>query len=140
MRRARWLAVGAVVGIAGYRRLARAAGSAAGRRPAFPSADARGLGRVAARIPRVRRRLGMRAFLSDVRAGIAEYESQHRGHIDRHPGLSGNTLVGQVAGGKRRIAPPSSSGLRALGAGQGGASARASRSDNAGSDNLKDGR
>jgi hypothetical protein len=165
MRRVRWLAAGAVMGIVGYRRLAHAVRSATERRPEVQVHAVRGLWRVAAptaRIAGIRRRLGIRAFVRDVRAGMAEYAGQDPavlarggdppeppGYIDRRPGRSRNTLVGQVAAGAKRPSGPA----RALGAGQGGSSAMArparssrrreragSRSDNAGSDNQKDGR
>jgi hypothetical protein len=53
IRRLRWLAIGAVIGIVGYRRLTRAGSTR------FPGVF---------QIP---------AFLRDVRAGMAEYEHQH---------------------------------------------------------------
>lgn len=72
-RRLRWMAIGAVLGIAGYRRLARAG---------------------SARFPRM---LQIPAFLRDVRAGMAEYERQHlapRSQLDRHPDRSARLAPG----------------------------------------------
>lgn len=59
-RRLRWLVIGAVIGIAGYRRLTRASLPA-------PAARLR----------------AMPAFLRDVRAGMAEYEQQYRAQLAR---------------------------------------------------------
>ena len=77
MRRLFWLSAGAVLGVAGYRRvtrLARTVGAAA--RPAAAPGNAWTDG--AAR------------FARDVRDGMELY-------ADRHPGLTGRTLEGQQA-------------------------------------------
>jgi hypothetical protein len=83
IRRLIWLAVGAVLGITGYRRLTRAAKSLLpsgdllaplGRRPegsgparrASAGAQSRAVG------------AGTVAFVRDVRAGMAEYLDRHR--------------------------------------------------------------
>jgi len=79
IRRAIWLTIGAVLGIAGYRRLAGAAKSIRG------PVDQRAVGQ----------RSSARAFVRDVRVGTAQYLDRHRGYIDRHPGSLGNTLEGQ---------------------------------------------
>lgn len=120
MRRTTWLAVGAVLGVVGYRRLDRATKSftgqlapvSLGRHAASApepgrSAAARSAGlamRSAAGLTRrVRRslsgqrrsRAGLPAFVRDVRAGIDEYLDSHEANINRHYTRSGNTLVGQ---------------------------------------------
>ncbi len=83
IRRMTWLAVGAVLGVTGYRRLARAAksllphadllaprsrhsGGSAAARPAASRTPARDAG------------AGTVAFIRDVRAGMAEYLDRHR--------------------------------------------------------------
>jgi hypothetical protein len=83
-RRLRWLVIGAVIGIAGYRRLTRASlpaqlrgapsGSLARSRPRL---DRAGLPALPARLR------AMPAFLRDVRAGMAEYEQQYRAKLAR---------------------------------------------------------
>jgi hypothetical protein len=125
MRRTTWLAVGAILGVAGYRRLDRAARSLTDQIAAAPA------GRHAANAPgpsalpavrsttglaassagwltrRVRRawpdrrgpRTGVAAFIGDVRAGIDEYLDRYEANIDRQHSRSGNTLVGQRARG-----------------------------------------
>jgi hypothetical protein len=122
MRRTTWLAVGAVLGVVGYRRLDRAAKSFTGQLAPVPlgrhaasapepgrSAAARSAGlamRSAAWLTRSvrhslsgqrRSRVGLAAFVRDVRAGIDEYLGPHEAYIDRQDPRSGNTLVGQRA-------------------------------------------
>jgi hypothetical protein len=115
IRRAIWLAVGAILGILGYRRLDGLVRSISGQHLALPArrrpaglSDLRDRGlagdwRSAGR----KRGTGAGEFLRDVADGMADY-------MDRHSGRSGNTLVGQQV----------RAGLRAV----------------PGSDNLKDGR
>jgi len=81
MRRLFWMSAGAVIGVAGYRRVARLARtvSAAGR-PAAPAGSA-WMG-------------GAARFAHDVRDGMGLY-------ADRHPGLTGRTLEGQQARARR---------------------------------------
>ena len=82
MRRLFWMSAGAVIGVAGYRRVTRLARTvaAAGRPAAAPgSAWTDGAAR----------------FARDVRDGMGLY-------ADRHPGLTGRTLEGQQA----RAQPP----------------------------------
>jgi hypothetical protein len=89
-RRLLWLAAGAVLGIAGYRRLDRAAKSmtwqaALVRHPA---------------LVRRRPRPGLRTFAADVRAGMAEYLDRHQAgdpsYLLRQHAGSGNTLLDQT--------------------------------------------
>ncbi len=79
IRRMIWLAIGAVLGITGYRRLTRAAKSL------LPHGDLLApLGRRAAGSAPPRRQpasdagAGTVAFVRDVRAGMAEYLDRHR--------------------------------------------------------------
>lgn len=83
IRRLIWLAIGAVLGISGYRRVTRAAKSLLpggdllaplGRRPAG-SGPAR---QVPARNSSSGAGAGTAAFVRDVRAGMAEYMDRHR--------------------------------------------------------------
>ncbi|MHB1594575.1 MAG: hypothetical protein ACYCO9_08060 [Streptosporangiaceae bacterium] len=102
IRRGFWLAVGAFLGVTGYRRLARAARSVAPGRVLTPAVQRRAGdpanrgGHVLAgdQAAAVRAAVGFGreagAFLRDVRIGMAEY-------MDRHSGRSGNTLVTQRA-------------------------------------------
>jgi len=112
MRRARWLAAGAVLGAVGYQRLQRAArsqtgqfdqvsaarqavtvlgfaASAAGHSAGWLARQARN-GRSAWRRPG-----GVAGFLGDVRAGMDEYIDRHEANIDRQHRLPGNTLIAQ---------------------------------------------
>jgi hypothetical protein len=101
IRRGFWIAVGALLGVTGYRRLARTARSLTQGRTLAPA----GQRQVSAgRDPAVgwEQSLAVRAavaigrdagaFIRDVRIGMAEY-------MDRHSGRSGNTLVTQRARG-----------------------------------------
>ncbi|MHB1877619.1 MAG: hypothetical protein ACYCPF_22525 [Streptosporangiaceae bacterium] len=102
IRRGFWLAAGAFLGVTGYRKLARAARSAAVPGRALAPAGQRQAAGSAGRDPAVawEQSLAVRAavaigrdtgaFLRDVRIGMAEY-------MDRHSGRSGNTLVTQRA-------------------------------------------
>ena len=82
IRRAFWLVAGAVLGVAGYRRLSRTARVlASGAHRTTPAPALRAVTRAGR---------DSRAFVRDFRAGMAEY-------LDRHPGRPGNTLVGQRA-------------------------------------------
>ena len=76
MRRLFWAGAGALIGVAGYRRVTRLARTVSGAgRPAVPgSAWMDGAAR----------------FARDVRDGMELY-------ADRHPGLTGRTLEGQQA-------------------------------------------
>jgi len=120
MRRATWLATGAVLGVLGYRRLDRAAKSLtgnfgpvlAGRQhrvkprtgPALRSIaghTVRGTGWLI-RQARNRRSAaggsgGAPGFIGDIRAGMDEYLDRHQADIDRQYRRSGNTLIGQRA-------------------------------------------
>jgi len=96
MRRLFWVSAGAVLGVAGYRRVSRLARAVtAGGRPGAPPGSARvpaGLTQGAAR------------FARDVRDGMELY-------TDRHPGLAGRTLEGQQARARRpRRAGPGEQG------------------------------
>jgi hypothetical protein len=116
IRRSVWLGLGAVLGIASYRRGARlvqsvtpAAGPA--QQPAglpAPGQSAAGriapgqsvAGRIAARLAiRSARAIGAgtAAFARDVHAGMTEYLDSNGEYINRHAGRLGNTLVGQRA-------------------------------------------
>jgi len=125
IRRALWLAVGAVLGVMGYRRLDRAARSLTGQltslpggrhaaRPAGTTASARAgsAARFAARMAgwltrrtRDRREAasrtggGVAAFVSDVRVGIDEYLDARDANMNRQYVPAGNTLVGQRTAG-----------------------------------------
>ena len=108
IRRGFWLAAGALVGVTGYRRMARAARSVTPGRALAPAgqrqvpAGQRQVPGSAGRDAAVawEQSLAVRAavaigrdagaFLRDVRIGMAEY-------MDRHSGRSGNTLVTQRA-------------------------------------------
>ncbi len=109
MRRGLWLAAGAVLGVAGYRRATRlvdslvreAAGeagrshgpgcAAAGSRPAAASRSA-AAGHAAPRGPMVTvARVGAAAgFVRDVRAGVAEYLDLHHQDLARNLGGRSN--------------------------------------------------
>ncbi|HEX9034941.1 MAG TPA: hypothetical protein VF834_24120 [Streptosporangiaceae bacterium] len=108
IRRALWLAVGAVLGITGYRRLTRLARGLAPRGGAAPldGAARRVVGRFTpAQLPGppssrpasgpAARRAGaqMLAFARDVRAGMAEYLDARDGNMNRQSGRQGNNLV-----------------------------------------------
>ena len=112
MRRARWLAAGAVLGAVGYQRLQRAARAKTGQVGQVPAARqaATALGLAAsaaghsagwlARQVRhgraVRRKAGgVAGFLGDVRVGMDEYLDRHQANIDRQHHRSGNTLIAQ---------------------------------------------
>jgi hypothetical protein len=79
-RRLRWLAIGAVIGIAGYRRVARGT--------------------------QVSRMLGVPAFLRDVRAGMAEYEQQHRVRAGELPARGARPARASTGGVRQGIAGP----------------------------------
>lgn len=88
IRRGFWLALGAALGVTGYRRAGRLARAMLpARRP-----PAR---RPPARWPSARGTGGTAAFLRDVRDGMDEY-------LDRHPVHRGPTLEGQQVRGRRR--------------------------------------
>lgn len=105
IRRTFWLAAGAALGIAGYRRIERATRAvttavppAVRQTPGRPvRALASGSALWAVRQVRAARKSG---FVADVRAGMDEYLDQ--AYINRHGGRSRNTLVGQRAA----IEPP----------------------------------
>lgn len=124
MRRARWLAAGAMLGALGYQRLHRAArsltsqpdqasaarqavglvGFAAGA--AGHAAGAAGwLARQALRRRATRRRpqSGVAGFISDVREGMDDYLDRHEANMNRQYRRSGNTLVGQRAPSRAAI-------------------------------------
>jgi hypothetical protein len=136
MRRARWLAAGAVLGALGYQRLHRAARSQARRLDQAPaaqqaasavidaaSAAARTAGHLAdaagwlARQVRARRAAERRSlggagrFIDDVRAGMDDYLDRHQANIDRQYRRSGNSLITQHA--PERAALPGGPGLTA---------------------------
>lgn len=124
MRRARWLAAGAMLGALGYQRLHRAArsltsqpdqvsaarqavglvGFAAGA--AGHAAGAAGwLARQALhRRAAARRRpqSGLAGFISDVREGMDDYLDRHEANMNRQYRRSGNTLVGQLQDDKTK--------------------------------------
>lgn len=94
IRRGFWLAAGAVLGIAGYRRatrLARQLQPASQSLPAIQAARRKALPAAA--------RLGRESssFVRDVRTGMAEYLDERDPNMNRHPGRLGNTLVAQHA-------------------------------------------
>lgn len=118
MRRARWLAVGAVLGALGYQRLHRATRSQASRFDQVSSvrqaASAAGFAASAAghtaghvagaaawlarqvrdrRAAEARHRSGARGFIGDVRAGMDDYLDRHQANIDRQYRRTGNTLI-----------------------------------------------
>jgi hypothetical protein len=124
MRRAVWLATGAVLGVVGYRRIDRAARSFAGQftalpagrhavgsrgavAPAKPGSAARLAANAAGWLSRRARdghlggrgHAGAAAFVSDVRAGIEEYLDARGANIDRQYVPAGNTLVDQRTAG-----------------------------------------
>jgi hypothetical protein len=108
IRRMIWLAFGAIGGILGYRRLGRLTRSLSpqrltlpGRRQSTGALSRRAGGRSAGQRPlALEPGTGVRAFGRDVRAGMAEY-------MARHPGRSGNSLVGQQARPSMRAIPRS---------------------------------
>ena len=133
MRRARWLAVGAVLGAVGYQRLHRATTAQASRldqvSSARQAASAVGLavgaaGRTAGHAARAagwvarqvhnsraadtRHRGGARGFIGDVRAGMDDYLDRHQANIDRQDRGAGNTLI--TARTPDRAAIPGGSG------------------------------
>ncbi len=78
IRRAVWLAIGAALGIAGYRRVTRAAKALLPARETLTPLTRRAVGSGrAGPAPRRRADGGTAAFVRDVRAGMAEF-------IDRH--------------------------------------------------------
>ena len=98
MRRMRWLTIGAILGIAGYRRLGRAARSLSGERAGLPAGKRPAAGQSAtlttgavtmagwlAHRMRTGRRAtlvpgaGAAAFMRDVRSGMAEYLDRQGG-------------------------------------------------------------
>ena len=125
MRRARWLATGAVLGVLGYRRLDRAAKSLAdsfdpvlaARQPRVEPRTGPALRSIAGHtvrgtgwlIRQARNRrsaaggsaaggsAGVAGFIGDIRAGMDEYLDRHQADIDRQYRRSGNTLIGQRA-------------------------------------------
>lgn len=124
MRRARWLAAGAVLGALGYQRLQRAARSPASQSDQVSVArQAFGVVRLAASaaghtadavgwLTRQRRHMraagrrpagGVGGFISDVRQSMDDYIDQHEANINRQYRRSGNTLVGQRAPGRAAI-------------------------------------
>jgi hypothetical protein len=117
IRRARWLAVGAVLGALGYQRLARATRSLTSQPDSVSAArQAVGVVRFAAgaaghaagaagwltRQARHRRAAGRQPqggvarFISDVREGMDDYLDRHEANMNRQYRRSGNTLVGQL--------------------------------------------
>jgi hypothetical protein len=108
IRRATWLIFGAIIGIAGYRRLGQLARSLSprrfallGRRQADGTLSRLEAGGLAGRPPlALAPGTGVRAFASDVRDGMAEY-------MARHGGLSGNSLLRQQARPSLRAIPRS---------------------------------
>jgi hypothetical protein len=90
IRRGFWLALGAIVGISGYRRLARLARALSPLSTTMPQTARQLAGdkRLSAR------ELGTEAasFVRDVRAGMAEYLDAHDEYMNRHTGRLGNTL------------------------------------------------
>jgi len=117
MRRARWLAAGAVLGALGYQRLQRATRSVTSQSESVSAArqavgvvrfGASAAGHVAgvagwlARHARRRRAAGRRpdgvaGFISDVREGMDDYLDRHQANMNRQYRHPGNTLVGQRA-------------------------------------------
>ena len=100
MRRATWLAAGAVLGVVGYRRLDRAAKSLTGPRAGTGRHAAAAAGWMTRRVrlslsAERRSRGGLATFARDVRVGIDEYLDTHQANIDRQYPRSGNTLVDQ---------------------------------------------
>jgi hypothetical protein len=85
IRRCLWLALGAVLGVTGYRRAARLARAMVPGRGQLRRA---GLGTLRALSDREQAGGGAAGFVRDVRAGRAEY-------LDRHPLHRGRTLEGQ---------------------------------------------
>lgn len=110
IRRTFWLAAGAALGIAGYRKIGHAAQSLTVRPQAALPVAATGAVRAvrkarAARARRQAERSGSQAsgFLADVRAGMDEYLDQ--ANISRQGSRSRNTLVGQRAAIEARVRP-----------------------------------
>jgi hypothetical protein len=118
MRRARWLAVGAVLGAVGYQRLHSAtrsqasrvdqvssvrqaatavglAASAAGRTAGHVAGAAGWLARLVrnSRAAQGRHRAEVGGFIGDVRAGMDDYLDRHQANIDRQYRRTGNTLI-----------------------------------------------
>jgi len=110
IRRGIWLALGAMLGIAGYRRAVRlartirpaalpaaepAAASTALPAARSPGAPPSGRPAVAGRVLRpVRAARAVTAFGREFRLGMEEYLT---GYMNRQAGAGGNTLVGQRA-------------------------------------------
>jgi hypothetical protein len=106
IRRSVWLGLGAVLGIASYRRAARLVRSVTPALPAppqraeLPAPEHSVAGQIAARLAiRSARAIGAgtASFARDVRAGMAEYLDSSDEYMNRHAGRLGNTLVGQRA-------------------------------------------
>ncbi|HYK30989.1 MAG TPA: hypothetical protein VEV63_03470 [Streptosporangiaceae bacterium] len=109
MRRARWLAAGAVLGALGYQRLHRATRSltsqsesvSAARQAVgvvrFGASAAGHVAGVAGWLARQARRRRAAGFISDVREGMDDYLDRHQANMNRQYRHSGNTLVGQRA-------------------------------------------
>jgi hypothetical protein len=105
IRRSVWLGLGAMLGIASYRRAARLVRSVApavpAPQPAEPPAQRHSAtGQIASRVAiRSARAIGAgtASFARDVRAGMAEYLDSSDEYMNRHAGRLGNTLVGQRA-------------------------------------------
>jgi len=121
IRRGFWLAAGATLGVMGYRRATRLArdlgigvdgAPAAGRaRPGDDARQVRGGGTLTR--PAAARRRGAIAsvasaavFVRDVREGMAEYWSLHRGELARTLGSRG----GQIASGRSGASDQRTSG------------------------------
>ncbi len=100
IRRATWLAAGAVLGVLGYRRLDRVTRSVASQ------AGVQAARRLAGGWPG--RGAGSAAFVREVRAGMTEYLDEHqvspgRPNKNRQDQRSANTLVDQRAAGRLAI-------------------------------------
>jgi hypothetical protein len=134
MRRAIWLTAGAALGVVGYRRLDRAAKSLTGRlrtaRPAAPPVRQSAGDRAAASpgrrseaavalstaiwtarqvraVLQASRTASVQAgtFMTEVRAGMAEYLQAHERKLNRQHTGSGSTLVGQSPQARRDRQP-----------------------------------
>jgi len=105
IRRSVWLGLGAVLGIASYRRAARLVRSVTPALPApqraeLPAPERSVAGQIAARLAiRSARAIGAgtASFARDVRAGMAEYLDSSDENMNRQARRLGNTLVGQRA-------------------------------------------
>ena len=109
IRRGFWLGAGAILGITGYRRVARLVRTLTGQdRLVLTRQDTPALGRDVPAMARAKARSAIAGaaaaagFVRDVRAGMSEYRDLHGGEADRSLGSqSARALPGQSQQGRR---------------------------------------